>query len=81
MKKRYGLSGEKMMLLRRVESEAIVTNKPVKMIRIFNPATSMEKRVNIEDYKSLDNHPDLILYEGYYYTEKGEITDGEIEKK
>jgi hypothetical protein len=37
--------------------------------------------VAIEDYQSLDNHPDLILYEGYYCASRGQITDGVIEKK
>jgi len=81
MKKRYGLSDEEMVLLRRVESEGTVGDKPVTLIRIFDPTTTKQKDVAIENYHSLDNHPDLILYEGYYCVAGGEITDGEIEKK
>ena len=64
-----------------MESDGTIGDKPVTMIRIFNPATANEKDVAIEDYQSLDNHPDLILYEGYYCVTRGQITDGEIEKK
>ena len=81
MKKRYGLSGEEMVLLRRVESEGTVGSYTVNMVRIFDPATANEKRVAIEDYRSLDFFPDLILYEGYYRATGGEITDGKIDKK
>lgn len=81
MRSRYGLSGDEMVLLRQVESDGMVGDQPVTMIRIFDPATAKEKGVAIEDYQSLDNHPDLILYEGYYREARGQITDGEIEKK
>lgn len=81
MNNQYRLNGDAMVLLRRVESEGTVGDKPVTMIRIFDPATAKEKDVAIEDYHSLDNNPDLILYEGYYSTSRGEMTDGVIEKK
>lgn len=81
MHSRHGLNGEALIPLRRVESDGTVGDKPVTMIRIFDPTTAKEKGVAIEDYQSLDNHPDLILYEGYYCEARGQITDGEIEKK
>ena len=69
--------------LRRVERDAVVGDKPVglTMIRIFDPGTANQKGVTIDDYKSLDNHPDLILYEGYYREVSGQATDIRIEKK
>lgn len=81
MHSRHGISGEALVPLRRVESDGMVDDKPVTMIRIFDPATAEEKGVAIKDYQSLDSHPDLILYEGYYCEARGQITDGEIEKK
>lgn len=81
MHSRHGISGEALVPLRRVESDGIVNDKPVTRIRIFDLATAKEKGVAIEDYQSLDNHPDLILYEGYYCESRGQITDGKIEKK
>lgn len=52
--------------LRRVERDAVVGEKPVglTMIRIFDPAAANERGVAIEDHDSLDNYPELILYEG-----------------
>jgi hypothetical protein len=81
MYRRHGLNGEALIPLRRVESDGMVDDKPVTMIRIFDPDTAKEKGVSIEDYQSLDNHPDLILHEGYYCEARGQIIDGEIEEK
>jgi hypothetical protein len=51
------------------------------MIRIFSPAVASEKGVTIEDYDSLDAHPELILYEGHYSeTGEGKAMDIYIEK-
>jgi len=81
LRRHYGLNGDEMVLLRRVESDGMIDDKPVTMIRIFNPAAAKEKDAAIEDYHSLDNHPDLILYEGHYCISRGEISDGKIEKR
>lgn len=34
--------------------------------RIFDPAEAEANKVQIKDYTSLDEHPDLILYEGWF---------------
>ena len=67
--------------LRRVECEAEVGGKPVTMIRIFDPAVANQKGVDVDDYRSLDDHPDLVLYEGYYQAAAGEATNIHIKKK
>lgn len=67
--------------LRRVERDGVVGGKEVSMIRIFHPATANEKGVAIDDYESLDSHPELILYKGYYLEISGEARDIHIEKK
>ena len=69
--------------LRWVEQDAVVGDKPVglTMIRIFDPAAAEEKGITIEDYESLDDHPELILYEGYYQENGRGETDIHIEKK
>ena len=73
--------------LRIVERDAVVGDKPVglTMFRIFNPFVTDEKGVSIDvatdDYESLDNHPELVLYEGYYREVGGQATDIHIEKK
>ena len=69
--------------LRLVERDVVIGGQPVQltMIRIFRPATAKEKGVTIDDYKSLDGHPELIVYEGYYQTTDGQATNIHIEKK
>lgn len=34
--------------------------------RLFSPAQAMDRNISVRDYKSLDAHPDLILFEGWY---------------
>ena len=54
----------------------------VKDIRIFNPARAVADNVTVRNYTSLDAHPDLILYEGWFHskTHKMQITEKTIEK-
>jgi hypothetical protein len=35
-------------------------------IRIFDESEAKAKKVQVEDYTSLDEHPDLIIYEGQF---------------
>lgn len=85
MNSQLGIKGEVLMTLRRVETDGVVEDKPATMIRIFDPTAAKEKGVAIDDYESLDNHPDLIVYEGYYCETRGRlrsmVTDIHIEKK
>lgn len=69
--------------LRIVERDAEVGDKPVglTMFRIFHPAGTKEKGVTIDNYDSLDNDPELILYEGYYQVADGHATNIRIEKQ
>ena len=68
--------------LRMVECNVLVGDKPVgvTMFRIFHPAAVKNKGVAINDYHSLDSHPELVLYEGYYETTDGLATNIKIEK-
>jgi len=66
--------------LRQVERDGVVEGKPVIMIRIFDPAAADKESVAVEDYESLDNHPELILYEGYC-REAGGRLDIHMEEK
>ena len=34
--------------------------------RIFDPAEAASKGVNVKDYHSLDEHPEMILFEGWF---------------
>lgn len=46
--------------------------KPVSFIRIYN-YLAREKKAAINDFTSLDQQPELILYEGYCETDSGHI--------
>jgi hypothetical protein len=50
---------------------AKVNDRASTLVRIFNPAIAKEKGVTIEDYESLNEQPELILYEGYYMRGRG----------
>jgi len=69
--------------LRIVERDVAIGDKPVglTMFRIFRPAATNEKGVTIDDYRSLDNHPELILYEGHYQLTDGHADNIRIEKQ
>lgn len=45
---------------------AKLNGEQVILVRIFNPVIAKEKNIEINDYESLNMHPDLVLYEGYY---------------
>jgi hypothetical protein len=45
---------------------------PVSLIRIFDP-TKVPPDTPVEDFTSLDTHPDLILYEGYQELESDRL--------
>lgn len=46
-------------------------------VRVYDESRTASKNVVIKDYRSLDAHPDLILYEGWFdkKTMKVEITE------
>jgi hypothetical protein len=48
-------------------------------IRVFDESESLAKKVNIENYISLDEHPDLIAYEGWFDPKSKRV--GLVEKK
>jgi len=53
--------------LRCVQQAGFWEDKPVTFIRIYDPRAS-EEAWRIKDFASLDQHPELILYEGYWET-------------
>lgn len=81
MQDKHGLTGEQLTDLRQATWDGVVGGKPVTVVRIFDPAAATKQGINVEEYPNLDNHPELILYEGYYYTSRGQAPDIHIEKK
>ncbi len=50
--------------LRAVQRHGFWEGEPVVFIRIYNPAAA-EGVCSVRDFTSLDEHADLIIYEGY----------------
>lgn len=76
-----GVTGDILQNLRQVECDGVVGGKRVIMFRIFDPAAANEKGVTIDGREALDNHQELILYEGHYREIGHQATDIHMEKK
>jgi hypothetical protein len=80
----YGeVSVDTLRELRWLEHDVVLGDKPLPltMVRIFHPLVAKNKGVIIDSFESLDNHPDLVLYEGLYETIDGQVTNIHIERK
>lgn len=42
-------------------------------IRVFNPASTASKGVNVLNYNSLDLHPDMVLFFGSFNKRTGQV--------
>jgi len=62
---------DRVSLLKCVEQLDYLEERPVHLIRIFAPDAA--RGVEIRNFASLDQHPELILYEGHGDMEGGEI--------
>ena len=69
--------------LRMVEQETVLGSQPVGVMvfRIFQPTAVKKKGLKIKDYTSLDNYPELVLYEGYYQINEDRADNIQIEKQ
>jgi hypothetical protein len=69
--------------LRIVEKDAVLGDEPVglTMFRIFQPSEVKKKGITIENYDSLDDYPDLVIYEGYYEKNDDHADNIKIEKQ
>ena len=56
---------DKLTGLRSVQKAGFWDGKPVTFIRIYNPLTG-EEASQVKDFTSLDQQPELIMYEGYW---------------
>ena len=61
-------------VMRCVEREGVVgSNKiPVTFLRVFNIIEAEQKGVVVTGWETFDEHPDLVLFEGYYVPRRGE---------
>lgn len=52
--------------LRFVEREGLLDGgKPVTFLRVFKPEEALMKNITIAGWETFDQHPDLVLFEGY----------------
>jgi len=90
MRKSFKFTDDKIFPLREATCPAKISDKSATLIRIFHPDTAKEKGFIIENYVSLNEHPELILFEGYQIKgrggeivleKRGETGDSLIDKK
>ena len=77
MKKQLMLTETEMIKLTQASCPAKVNGLAANLVLFFNTDTAKAKGVTIEDYVSLTEHPELVVYEGYYVRGNG----GEISLK
>ncbi len=51
--------------LRSLQRVGFQNGRPVTFLRIYDPLAG-ERKVQVKDFASLDLHPEIILYEGYW---------------
>jgi hypothetical protein len=71
MKKQLNLQETEIFNMNLAICPAKFKGEAANVVLFFNPDTAKEKGVTIEDYESLKEHPELILYEGYYISGMG----------
>lgn len=67
----HGLTGDQLVQLRQAIIPAEIQGKTGTLVRVFAPTSCEAKGITVQDFNSLNEHPDLILYEGYYYGRGG----------
>ena len=65
MRHRFILLPEYLDALRCFEYDGQVNQKQVSCIRIFSPCRAQERCLNIRTKSDLDQHPEMLLFEGY----------------
>ena len=58
--------------IRCVERDGIVKGQKVTLMRVFKPKQAEKCGITITGWETFDQHPELILYEGYF-TKHGNI--------
>lgn len=86
MTKEHGIPSDKLYLFNMAMTPAKIQGVEGIAVRIFetHPANAEAKSVEVKDFDSLNEHPELILYDGYYIKpEKGKYWPDKIyiEKK
>jgi len=62
---RFNLVLEYLSMLRCFEYDGVVNGKEVSCIRVFSPHRAKEQHLSIRTKAELDQHPEMLLFEGY----------------
>jgi hypothetical protein len=65
MRQRFIFLSEYLDILRCFEYDGVVNGKEVRCIHIFSPYRAKEKCLSIRTKSDLDQHPEMLLFEGY----------------
>lgn len=71
MNKQLKLTEPELLKLKGARCPAKVNHEVATLVRFFDPASAKDKGLTINDFESLNEHPELIQYEGYYVRGKG----------
>jgi hypothetical protein len=74
MKKHFPFTDTQLAALRIASCPAKINGSEVTLVCYFNPASAEEKGLTIEDFETLNKHPELILFEGYEVNGKKDET-------
>ena len=65
MEHKFDLLPEYLDMLRCFKYDGVVNGKEVRCVRIFSPYRAKEQRLSIRTKSDLDQHPEMLLFEGY----------------
>ncbi len=71
MQTEHHFKAEQLVNFRQALTSAKIHGNKGTLVRVFAAPSEGTKRVAVEDFDSLNEHPELILYEGYYYGHSG----------
>jgi hypothetical protein len=71
MKKQLKIPEMDIFKLKEAKIPAKINDMPATLARFFSPETVQNKGLTINDFETLNDHPELIVYEGYYVRGKG----------
>ncbi len=67
--------------IRAVEKRVNRDGYPVTLLRVFRPAQAAAKAIEVTGWETFDEHPELILYEGYMTDRDAHLEPGPLAAK
>ena len=77
----FHLRPEDLALLRWVGRKELFGGERANLVRIFNGAKAHEEGVVVNSFDDLDNHPDLVLFEGHVFEGRAMSLEKKVPKK